>query len=213
MSGGDDRGVAGEILDYLFYAPVGLLATVAEEMPKYAARGRARLATARTIGEFAVTIGRRRAEKALGDLARSGPAGKHAAEAPGEAPARQGHTPAAREADAAGGSGDGADGADGDEADAGGHPVAPHAALPADNGTGLYENSSAGTAAPVTAPASLAIPGYDSLAASQVVQRLAGLSNEELEEVRRYEESTRGRRTILGRISQLSSTQGTAETG
>jgi hypothetical protein len=50
---------------------------------------------------------------------------------------------------------------------------------------------------------SLAIPGYDSLAASQVVQRLAGLTAGELESVRRYELSTRGRRTILGRVAQL----------
>lgn len=49
----------------------------------------------------------------------------------------------------------------------------------------------------------LAIPGYDSLAASQVVQRLGGLSSTELEAVRTYEEGTRGRRTILNRIGQL----------
>jgi hypothetical protein len=49
----------------------------------------------------------------------------------------------------------------------------------------------------------LAIPGYDTLAASQVVARLAGLSREELEAVRRYEASTRQRRTILTRIEQL----------
>jgi hypothetical protein len=50
---------------------------------------------------------------------------------------------------------------------------------------------------------SLAIPGYDSLAASQVVQRLAGLSQEELEEVGAYEAAHRSRRTILSRIRQL----------
>jgi hypothetical protein len=35
------------------------------------------------------------------------------------------------------------------------------------------------------------------------VQRLAGLSPEELEAVRVYETATRGRRTILARIAQL----------
>jgi hypothetical protein len=49
----------------------------------------------------------------------------------------------------------------------------------------------------------LAIPGYDSLSASQVVPRLAGLSREELEAVRAYEASTRGRKTILNRVAQL----------
>lgn len=59
------------------------------------------------------------------------------------------------------------------------------------------------------APASgmLAIPGYDSLSASQVVQRLGGLSSEELEAVRQYESTTRGRRTILSKIAQLQSPQ------
>lgn len=70
------------------------------------------------------------------------------------------------------------------------------------------------TAAPVAAAApspngarpsggDLAIPGYDSLSASQVVPRLAGLSREELEAVRAYEASTRGRKTILNRVAQL----------
>jgi hypothetical protein len=49
----------------------------------------------------------------------------------------------------------------------------------------------------------LAIPGYDSLSASQVVPRLAGLDPDELEAVREYEAATRGRRTILSRIAAL----------
>ncbi len=49
----------------------------------------------------------------------------------------------------------------------------------------------------------LAIPGYDSLSAAQVVQRLGGLTDGELASVRRYEEAHRGRRTILGKIDQL----------
>jgi len=49
----------------------------------------------------------------------------------------------------------------------------------------------------------LAIPGYNALAASQVVQRLAGLSADELEAVRTYEEATRHRKTVLTRVSQL----------
>jgi hypothetical protein len=51
--------------------------------------------------------------------------------------------------------------------------------------------------------AELAIPSYDSLSASQVVQRLAGLSRDEVEAVQSYEAATRGRRTILARAEQL----------
>lgn len=56
-----------------------------------------------------------------------------------------------------------------------------------------------------TAPASseLAIPDYDSLAASQVVKRLDALTEVELEAVRRYESETRDRRTILHKIARL----------
>jgi hypothetical protein len=49
----------------------------------------------------------------------------------------------------------------------------------------------------------LAIPGYDSLSASQVVQRLTGLTGSELEAVRAYEQAGRGRKTILTRVAQL----------
>ncbi len=56
---------------------------------------------------------------------------------------------------------------------------------------------------PDAASTILPIEDYDSLAASQVVPRLAALSARELAGVRRYEEIHRARRTILGRISQL----------
>jgi hypothetical protein len=54
------------------------------------------------------------------------------------------------------------------------------------------------------ADADLPIPGYNSLSASQVVERLAGLSAGELEAVRAYEATNRKRRTILGKIDQIS---------
>jgi hypothetical protein len=53
------------------------------------------------------------------------------------------------------------------------------------------------------ASADLAIPDFDSLAASQVIPRLEGLSPEELEAVRAYEAGRRGRKTILNKIAQL----------
>lgn len=56
---------------------------------------------------------------------------------------------------------------------------------------------------PDEARSTLSIPDYDELSASQVVQRLPGLSIEELEAIRAYETRGRGRRTILGKIDQL----------
>lgn len=71
------------------------------------------------------------------------------------------------------------------------------AAAPAPAPTSVTGNGAGPSAA------TLAIPGYDALAASQVVPRLAGLSPEELEAVRAYEAGTRHRKTILTRIDQL----------
>lgn len=51
----------------------------------------------------------------------------------------------------------------------------------------------------------LSIASYDNLSASQIVQRLGGLSLTELQAIRDYEISHRNRRTILVRIEQLSS--------
>jgi hypothetical protein len=79
----------------------------------------------------------------------------------------------------------------------------------AEPGNGHRPPASAATtpssaASPPTADASsLAIPGYDTLSASQVVPRLEGLSATELEAIRDYEEATRGRKTVLTRIHQL----------
>ncbi|HYF46716.1 MAG TPA: hypothetical protein VD926_10940 [Acidimicrobiales bacterium] len=59
-------------------------------------------------------------------------------------------------------------------------------------------------AAPAIDDAHLAIPDYDSLSAFQVMPRLEALDPADLDAVRLYEESTRGRRTILNKIAQLS---------
>ena len=49
----------------------------------------------------------------------------------------------------------------------------------------------------------LAIPDYDELSASQVVDRLDGLAPSALDAIRAYEGAHRGRATILGKIEQL----------
>lgn len=59
------------------------------------------------------------------------------------------------------------------------------------------------TASATADAGALAIPGYDTLSASQVLPRLEGLSPAELEAVRAYEEATRARKTVLTRIDQL----------
>jgi hypothetical protein len=55
----------------------------------------------------------------------------------------------------------------------------------------------------VPAETDLPVQDYDALAASQVVPRLATLSVDELDAVRRYERAHRNRQTILNRVAQL----------
>jgi hypothetical protein len=56
---------------------------------------------------------------------------------------------------------------------------------------------------PTPAESELPIQDYDSLAASQVVPRLATLSADDLAIVQRYEQAGRHRQTILHRVAQL----------
>lgn len=58
-------------------------------------------------------------------------------------------------------------------------------------------------ATPTANPDVLAIPDYDELSASQVVDRLEGLSVDDLRAIRDHEQATRARATILGKIEQL----------
>lgn len=55
---------------------------------------------------------------------------------------------------------------------------------------------------PVAEPSS-PIAGYDGLTAAEIVRRLAPLSADEMRAVADYERAHRNRRTILGRIEQL----------
>lgn len=170
----DDRKPLDAALDVVFFAPIGFVLTLGEEIPKLAAKGRSRLggqvATARVVGQFAVAQGRKEARRRTGmDAPRSTSPAPPSTVVPemdrAARPVRSQPVPPIP-----------APGANGSVA----RPVL--SAIPADE---------------------LAIPGYDSLSASQVVQRLAGLAPPELEAVRGYETANRNRRTILARVAQL----------
>ena len=77
------------------------------------------------------------------------------------------------------------------------------AAAPTPAPVTVETNGTAPRAAGSPDASTLAIPDYDSLSASQVVNRLPSLSAEELEAVRAYEAAHRGRKTILNKVAQL----------
>ncbi len=188
----EDKSPVDRLLDLMVFAPAGLAITVGEEFPKLVDKGRHRVEgqvhTARLVGQFAVQLGRRQVEQ----WTTRPDAGPTPAERPvrpmSEEPVSP--PPPARSMAAV---------AEG-EGVAAGDAVA---ASPDRRGPGAGPAVMAAVNGNMAPSMHLAIPGYDSLSASQVVQRLDGLSASELEEVRDHELSTRRRRTILNRVDQL----------
>ena len=185
----DHKNSIEQALDVFVYAPLGLLFSARETIPQLAEKGRGYVAAALAMGEYAVGQGREQAGKAVrqaGDQAGQtlsvvgGLAGGRRRVPPGRTTA-----PATRPT----------------------APAPPPPPAPEGVAARAEATSETGGNGQVTAPnvESLAIPGYDTLSASQVVQRLGGLSVEELEAVRSYEQSSRKRKTILARVQQLQS--------
>ena len=183
-------------LEVLVYAPIGVGLYLKDMGPTFVnmfvARGRAevdrrqaqvqqRTTTARSIGQVAVTFGvpmvRQKVEREV-DTAR-------------------------QRAQSLLGSIGGTDGANGTvparPAPVPKAPSAPAAEAKAPEAPARAADTNGSHADP-----DLPIPGYNSLSASQVVERLTGLSADELTAVRAYEASNRKRRTILGKIDQIS---------
>jgi len=194
------KGPIEQAIETLVYAPIGLFFEGPSLLPKLVEQGKTHARNARFFGKFAVQHGqaelRRRLgqfEEQAGDVLRGlgiTPDGQRAT-----APSATGP----RSRAAASGAGPGA-GRGGGRAARGGDGVAGAGAVVADgdtDGDGDGETGSGPNAG------DLAITDYDSLAASQVVSRLAGLSGDELESVRAYEIAHRGRKTILNKVAQL----------
>jgi hypothetical protein len=210
----EERSPVDDLIDLLVYAPLGLAMSASEELPKWVERGRQRVAgqvpAARAVGTVAVSEGQRRLERlaklaagCLEQLARMADPGRRApgrteSEGTASAAAPPATSPAAPTVP--------------DETT----PTVPGEATPEPQAQVTPDSPSAVSMAPsvgavgvdqaggvTPSAAELAIPGYDALSAPHVVQRLAGLSPEELEAVRAYEAATRRRKTILTRIAQL----------
>lgn len=173
----DEKSPVEQALELFVFAPLGLAMTARTQLPEMVAKGRAQvegqLTVARFIGQFAVQHGKAEVEKRLKAYTVGGAGAPEAEDEPAVAPAADSSTVTVPVMVVA-------------------EPAPRPAPAPA-----------AEPATPPPPSGGLAIPGYDALSASQVVQRLAGLSSDELEEVRVYEAATRGRKTVLTKISQL----------
>jgi hypothetical protein len=163
-----------QLLDVLVYAPLGLLLEARDLLPKLAEKGRQRMGGQVTVARM------------VGELAVR--QGQRRAEKVLERLRQQNSAGAGSRPSPAGAPGNG-------------HRPAPAAPATPPSAAAGGRAGAATSAKP--ASSSLAIPGYDTLSASQVVPRLEGLSVDELEAVRAYEEATRARKTVLTRIDQL----------
>lgn len=161
------------LVELAVYAPVGLAVTVSEELPSLVDKGRRRISSQVVLARMVGRFAVSRGTREVERLASQAATWLDLLGGP-SGPTAPSVTPAS--------------GTD--------HPPRRPTASP--NGNGARP-----VAADVPNESQLAIPDYDSLSAPQVVKRLDGLVNGELEAVRRYEEAHRGRRTILSKITQL----------
>ena len=198
----DAQKTADKALDLFVYAPVGVALYLRDTVPTFlnlfVSRGRAELgqrrhqaegqvAQAKALGEFAVNVGgpkvREHVEKGIAMARKSAEAVLTGVTGEGAVPdlAKEGSQP---------------------PSDASSAPVTLPTTEPTVGGPVPGETSNA---SPAPNAATLGIPDYDELSASQVVERLDGLQTGELDAVRAYEEAHRARRTILYKIEQLTS--------
>lgn len=217
------RTTADWIVDLCVYAPIGFALDAYKYVPEFADRGRNQVALARVLGKFALG----RLEQQLGPLgsllrtpSADPPPSAPTAPPPAAPPAAPAATRPATPATAP-------------DASAGAPPAPPatKAAAPRPRAKRVEPKPSArptprtsangrtarSGASPAVVPAaaseplvaappaeaSLAIEGYATLAASQIVPRLTTLSRADLEAIDAFERANRGRRTILHRVEQL----------
>lgn len=170
-------------VDLFLYAPLGFVSEAPSLLPRFVQRGRDQVAAAKAVGRYAVT----RDPEVLGEH----PGARSTLQALGlvgqaddDRSPHAGATPT------------------GSDVVVAEPPVAVVDPTHDDTGESPFVAAPVPGVPPVAAE-SLAIPDYESLAASQVVPRLESLTGDELEAIRRYEASNRARRTILNKIAQL----------
>lgn len=190
----DPKTPLDAVVELALFAPLGLALTARDHLPELIARGRQQLnqqvTLARMMGKYAVKEGEKDLRKRVGDLSETLSGLGLLPEPNPKAPAASASTSMPMPP-----------------------PETVDVTVPTGSAKGSSNSSSNGSGAttpaevdpPLRSRADLSIPGYDTLSASQVVQRLAGLSARELADVEDYESGTRGRRTILSKIAQLQS--------
>ncbi len=189
-SGQRPKNPVDQWFELFVYAPLGFALDARQLLPRFIDRGRSQVVLARVVGRYAVQKGSNRAGGYLGQSQEQVTA---MLQAFGLVPE-----------EASGPAADPADLRD-FEADDITFESEPQAEPEVETQPDAIDEAEEPEPIDVPEVASLAIPDYDNLSASQVVPRLGGLSKPELDAVRRYEAAQRGRKTILNKIAQLRS--------
>lgn len=172
----EQRPPAPSVVEVLLFAPLGAMLLLRERAPEWAVLGRQRTETRIRVARMVGEFAVRTGVKELERFI----AGRRSSSGSDSTPTATGSAPIPTS---------------GSVADTG--------AAPGGGAASVVWNDDA---APAASAETLPIPAYDSLAASQVVERLAGLSSDELAAVRAYEAAGRHRQTVLHRIDQLLAT-------
>jgi hypothetical protein len=196
----DEKSPIDQALDLFVYAPLGFALSFREFSKQAAEKGRQQVQVAKMMGQFAAQMAgqqaeqklsgaRKQAEEVVGSFLPGGGRPSHVPAAPAPKPAAT--TTAAKA----------------EHVQTSAPPSTAPVTAPADPSvrttTPDVPRTPPASSTPAPGAATLAIPAYDTLSASQVVQRLAGLSADELEAVRAYETAGRARKTILNKVEQL----------
>ena len=184
----DDHDTADKAMEFLVYGPIGFALYLRDTAPSFlklfVARGRSvldeqrksvgdQLGQARAVGEFAHNYGGPQVSRIVTEGLTRV---RERAEEAIDALSTLFGNPTAPPTPAAG-----------EPAQDAAAPTVPQPSAPGATGNGQH----------------LAIPDYDELSASQVVEHLDGLSRAELDAIREYETEHRARNTVLGKIEQL----------
>lgn len=207
---GDSKNPMDQLVDLLLYAPVGLAYEYEDVLPKLIKRGKSQVQLAKVLSQMAAQQGQTKAKQAasegsdgvedalaevLGQAASVLAKGiTDFGQRVGLAPVAPSDPQATDSAQASTRESSTRESSTGESSDS---DASSDAATGEEPSVGLYSGA-------VASPAgSMPMAGYNELKAREIVPMLGDLTADQRRRVRAYEEATRGRKTILGKLDKL----------
>lgn len=197
---GDSKNPMDQLVELLLYAPVGLAYEYEDVLPKLISRGKSQVQLAKVLSQMAAQQGQTKAKNAASEgtdgvedaLAEVlGQAASVLAKGITEFGQRVGLAPVAPSDPQA------TDNAKASTRESPDTEAASDATTGEEAPDGVYSDAAA------TPADSVPMAGYDELKAREIVPMLGDLTADQRRRVRAYEEATRDRKTILGKLDKL----------